>query len=143
MLRRQNPPLSTFSMSSMTDVVFLLLIFFMVTSTFIIPSALEVDLPQSSSESQLRPVSEVYIDSIGNYYFVADRNDTVAANREAVSVSRDELMASLMLVNETDSARPVALYADRQVEYGDVVEVLDLASSHGIKMVLATKPTDR
>lgn len=142
MLKRQNPPLSTFSMSSMTDVVFLLLIFFMVTSTFIIPSALEVDLPQSASESMLRPVSEVYIDSVGNYYFVADRNDSVAENRAAVSVDRDQLLQQLIMVNTTDSTRPVALYADRQVEYGDVVEVLDLASSNGIKMVLATKPTE-
>ena len=48
-------------MSSMTDVVFLLLIFFMVTSTFVFPSALEVNLPQSSQTTQLKPSSRIYI----------------------------------------------------------------------------------
>ena len=47
-LKRQHKTLSMFSMASMTDVIFLLLIFFMVTSTFVFPSALEVNLPQSS-----------------------------------------------------------------------------------------------
>lgn len=129
-------------MSSMTDVVFLLLIFFMVTSTFIIPSAMEVDLPQSSATTELRPVTEVYIDSAGQYYFVADRNDSLPRNRARVSVDRDGLLASMTLVHRQDSARPVALYADRHVPYGDVVDVLDLASSHGIRMVLATKPKE-
>ncbi len=129
-------------MSSMTDVVFLLLIFFMVTSTFIIPSAMEVDLPQSASTTELRPVSEVYLDSAGNCFFVADRNDSTTAGRARVSVDRDRLLASLLLVRSNDSTRPVALYADRHVDYGEVVEVLDLASSHGIRMVLATKPTE-
>lgn len=142
MLKRQYPPLATFSMSSMTDVVFLLLIFFMVTSTFIIPTAMDVDLPQSASQTELRPVSEVYLDSAGNCYFVADRNDSLPQNRARISVDRDKLLASLLLVRSNDSTRPVALYADRHVDYGDVVEVLDLASSHGIRMVLATKPTD-
>ena len=44
-LKRQHDMLSMFSMASMTDVIFLLLIFFMVTSTFVFPSALEVNLP--------------------------------------------------------------------------------------------------
>lgn len=129
-------------MSSMTDVVFLLLIFFMVTSTFIIPSAMEVDLPQSSAHTQLRPVTEVYIDSTGNYFFVANRNDSLPQGRAMQSVDRDRLLASLMLVQQQDSTRPVALFADRAVPYGDVVEVLDLATARGVKMVLATKPTE-
>lgn len=142
MLKRQYPPLASFSMSSMTDVVFLLLIFFMVTSTFVIPSAMEVDLPQSSEQTQLRPVTEVYIDSIGDFYFVADRNDSLPQGRARLSVDRDQLIASMMLVHNQDSTRPMALYADRHVPYGDVIEVLDMASSHGIKMVLATKPKE-
>lgn len=142
MLRRQYPPLATFSMSSMTDVVFLLLIFFMVLSTFVIPSAIEVDLPQSSSTAELRPVTEVYMDSTGNYFFVANRNDSIAENRTPISVDRDKLLASLMLVRSNDSTRPIALFADRNVHYGNVIELLDLASSHGIKMVLATKPAE-
>ena len=51
-----------FSMSSMTDVIFLLLIFFLVTSTFVFPSALEVNLPQSSQQTTLKPTTRIYID---------------------------------------------------------------------------------
>ena len=58
-LKRQFPTLATFSMSSMTDVIFLLLIFFMVTSTIIFPTALEVNLPQSSNQTDMKPVTEV------------------------------------------------------------------------------------
>ena len=50
-------------MSSMTDVIFLLLIFFMVTSTIIFPAAIDVDLPESSEQTILKPVTEVYLDS--------------------------------------------------------------------------------
>ena len=56
--------MSMFSMASMTDVIFLLLIFFMVTSTFVSPSALEVNLPQSSQTTSLKPTSRIYIDSL-------------------------------------------------------------------------------
>ena len=52
-LKRQHNTLSMFSMASMTDVIFLLLIFFLVTSTFVFPSALEVNLPQSSEQTSL------------------------------------------------------------------------------------------
>ncbi|MFG6391606.1 MAG: biopolymer transporter ExbD, partial [Candidatus Amulumruptor sp.] len=49
-LKRQYQVSAAFSMASMTDVIFLLLIFFMVTSTFVLPAAMEVNLPESSEE---------------------------------------------------------------------------------------------
>ena len=58
-LKRNFQSLDTFSMSSMTDVIFLLLIFFMVTSTIIFPSAIDVNLPQSSEQSSDKPLTEV------------------------------------------------------------------------------------
>ncbi|MDE6832530.1 MAG: biopolymer transporter ExbD, partial [Muribaculaceae bacterium] len=50
-LKRSNRMMATFSMASLTDVIFLLLIFFMVTSTFVFPTALEVNLPKSSEQT--------------------------------------------------------------------------------------------
>ena len=67
-LKRQHQTLSMFSMASMTDVIFLLLIFFMVTSTFVSPSALEVNLPQSSQTTTLKPTTRIYVDSAMNMY---------------------------------------------------------------------------
>lgn len=131
--------LDTFSMSSMTDVIFLLLIFFMVTSTIIFPGAIEVNLPQSAETTQLKPLTEVYLDSVGKLHLVIDRNDSTGTLNHPKTVSREELMSSLKLVQQQDSLRAVALYADRSLPYGDVVEVLDMAARAKLKMVLSTR----
>lgn len=141
-LRKQYSSLATFSMSSMTDVIFLLLIFFMVTSTLIFPAAVEVNLPQSGETTQLKPVTEVYIDSLNNYYLVADRNDSVASRSHPRQLSLDDLRTELIAVSQADSLRSIALYADEKVEYGKVVSVLDMAARSGLKMVLATRAAE-
>ena len=61
-LKKQHDMMAMFSMASMTDVIFLLLIFFMVTSTFVFPTALEVNLPQSSEQTAIKPGTRVYLD---------------------------------------------------------------------------------
>ena len=126
-------------MSSMTDVIFLLLIFFMVTSTIIFPAAIEVNLPESTESTQLKPVTEVYIESLNNLYLVADRNDSVPPANTPQQVSADELMAALRLIQQQDSLRAVALYADKSIRYEKVVDVLDMAARNGLKMVLSTR----
>jgi biopolymer transport protein ExbD len=138
-LKKNYPVLATFSMSSMTDVIFLLLIFFMVTSTLIFPAAIEVNLPQTSEQTTLKPVTEVYLDSLSNLYVVMDRNDSIEANRTPKMLTSDELMGVLTMIQSQDSLRAIALYADTKVEYGKVVEVLDLASRNNLKMVLAAR----
>ena len=60
-LRSRNKISSEFSMSSMTDIVFLLLIFFMVTSTMIAPNALKLLLPSSNNQTQASPLASVVI----------------------------------------------------------------------------------
>ena len=142
-LKRNFNTLAAFSMSSMTDVIFLLLIFFMVTSTLIFPSAIEVNLPQSGEQTNDKPVTEVYLDSLQQLYLVVDRNDSVKANTEPRKVTAEELFSELQAIQRTDSLRPVALYADRSVQYGKVVEVLDAAASANLKMVLATRAAQR
>lgn len=138
-LKRQFSDLSVFSMSSMTDVIFLLLIFFMVTSTIIFPSGVDVILPQSSEQTQLKPVTEVYIDSLTNLYLVIDRNDSIPENKLANPVTPEQLAAELERIQAIDSVRAVALFADEKVEYGNVVNVLDIAAKARLKMVLATR----
>ena len=142
-LKKQYSSLATFSMSSMTDVIFLLLIFFMVTSTLINPAAIEVDLPQSNEQTSLKPVTEVYMDSLTNLYVVENRHDSVAEKATPRPVSLQELMAALTLIQQQDSLRAVALYADTKVEYGKVMEILDVAARRNLKMVLATKSSQR
>ncbi len=122
-------------MASMTDVIFLLLIFFMVTSTFIFPTALEVNLPQSSEQTALKPSKRVYLDSEGRIFVSA------AGDREPQEVADlDRLLTFLQLAAENPDEDYIAVYADEEVTYGRLVEVLDLGARNNLKMVLATKP---
>lgn len=137
-LKRTNTMMATFSMASMTDVIFLLLIFFMVTSTFVFPTALEVNLPESSHQTALKPGVRVFIDSSEAIY-------VSVAGEEPVAVSEEQLLGAL--ADAAAKADPqavdedyIAVYADHEVTYGALVRVLDLGAKNNLKMVLATKP---
>lgn len=140
-LKQQFSPLAAFSMSSMADVIFLLLIFFMITSTLIIPSAMEVNLPESTEQTIEKPQTEVYIDSVSRLYIVADRNDSIPESRMPRLVEAEELQAALLMMRDRGALTSVALYADSVVPYAAVVRVLDMAARNDIKMVLATRPS--
>ena len=129
-----------FSMASMTDVIFLLLIFFMVTSTFVFPSALEINLPQSSQTTTLKPSTRLYIDE--NQQLLVSQNDSLRVE-EPRPLPYEQLEGFLQAVkNECGPDQQfVALHADESVPYGKIVEVLDKGSKVGLKIVLATKPT--
>lgn len=132
-LKRQFDMSATFSMASMTDVIFLLLIFFMVTSTFVFPNALEVNLPQSASQTSLKPSAQIFIDADGNIATTyGGQNDL----QQYESV--DGLKAFLALVAQQEEKPFVALYADETVPYGRVVEILNLGAQFNVKVVLAT-----
>lgn len=132
-LKRQHNMQAAFSMASMTDVIFLLLIFFMVTSTFVFPSALEVNLPQSSEQTAIKPGTRIYIDKELNLYATVDEN-------EPTPLPADQLFGFLKLVEQSNPEKFVALYADEEVPYGKIVDILDKGSQCGLKIVLATKP---
>ncbi len=132
-LKRQYDMSSLFSMASMTDVIFLLLIFFMVTSTFVFPTALEINLPQSSEQTALKPSTRVYIDKEQIIY-------ASFAEEEPQAVTDEQLLGFLQLAQSQQPDGVIALYADAEVPYGRLVEVLDLGARNGLKMVLATKP---
>lgn len=133
-LKRPQQMLAAFSMASMTDVVFLLLVFFMVTSSFVFPTALEIDLPQSSQQTPVKPSTRVFVDAEGAYY-------VAAPDAEApVAVPADSLAAFFAAIAPADSLGAVAVYADAETAYGKIVELLNLGAENSIKMVLATKP---
>ena len=135
-LKRQNTMMAAFSMASMTDVIFLLLIFFMVTSTFVFPTALEVNLPESSKQTALKPSTRVYIDKKGVIYATADQSEPVAMDENTLLGFLQSMSA-----NAADGGdNYIAVYADEEVTYGALVRVLDLGAQNNLKMVLATKP---
>lgn len=136
-LKRQHDTQAMFSMASMTDVIFLLLIFFMVTSTFVFPSALEVNLPQSSQQTALKPTTRIYVDKELNMF--ATLGDSIQEG-ELIPIAPEQLdafMKQLVVENPTEF---VAVYADEEVAYGKIVDILDKGSKNGLKVVLATKP---
>ena len=118
----------------MTDVVFLLLVFFMVTSTFIFPTALEVNLPQSAEQTQLKPITRVYVMADGSL-------QGAYGEAEPMPLSDDNaLITFLKKVQEQDPESSIAVYGDVEAAYGRVVEVLNLGAANDLKMVLATTP---
>lgn len=132
-LKRQHNMMSGFSMASMTDVIFLLLIFFMVTSTFVFPTALEVSLPQSGEQTAIKPGTRVYLDKDFNIF-------AQFGDEKPQQVDEDQLIAFLTLTRQQSPDSFIALYADESVPYGKVVEILDKSARANLKMVLATKP---
>lgn len=135
-LKRRNKADASFNMSSMTDIIFLLLIFFMLTSTVVHPNAIKLMLPQSTEQTSAKPLTRVTIDKELNYY-VAFGKDTER------QVSFDEIEPFLLQVESEEPEMYVALYADETIPYGEVVKVLNIANKNKFKLVIATRPQDK
>lgn len=120
-------------MASMTDVIFLLLIFFMVTSTVVIPNAIKVTLPQAKQQTAAKPLTRVTIDANLNYY-------VAFGNQRETQVSFDEITPFLQDSYAKEPEMFVALYADETVPYKEIVKILNIANENKFKMVLATRP---
>lgn len=127
-LKSRNKVSPNFSMSSMTDIVFLLLIFFMVTSTLIHPTALKLLLPQSSSQTKAKPLTTVAITSDLEYYIEDER----------VSLSNVERKLIDRLGNNEEVY--IALHVDKSVSIEHVVKIMNIAKRNKYKMILATSP---
>ena len=127
-LKSRNKVSPNFNMSSMTDIVFLLLIFFMLTSTLVSPNALKLLLPNRKSKTLEKQTVSVSITKELEFYI--NENKTIEINLE------NELKS--LLANEIDPA--IILHADKTVAIEYVVKVMDIAYRNKYKIVLATKP---
>ncbi|NQU54530.1 MAG: biopolymer transporter ExbD [Bacteroidetes bacterium] len=132
-LKRRNKVNAAFSMSSMTDIVFLLLIFFMVTSTLIAPNALKLLLPQSNNQTTAKSRTTISITSNKQYYVNDDGNvKRVAFNeiepflQNKFGVGNDEIY--------------ITLHADKTVQWDEVVKIMNIAKRNKYKMIAATAP---
>lgn len=133
-LKKQQSMLETFSMASMTDVVFLLLVFFMVTSTFIFPTGMEVNLPQSTEQTPLKPSTRIYV--------LPDDVLTVQYDNEEPQsfTTEEDLVNYILVITQQDPEAAIAIYADPELPYGRVIDVLNMGARNNIRMVLATVP---
>ncbi len=132
-IKRRNKVNASFSMSSMTDLVFLLLVFFMITSTVVTPSAIKLLLPKSSSQAAAKPITRVFIDEQVNFYVATGKD-------KERQVMFEEIEPFLQSVVAEEPEMYIALYADENVPYREVVRVLDIANKNKFKLVIATRP---
>ena len=119
---------TSFSMSSMTDIIFLLLIFFMLTSTFITPSGLPVNLPSSKSSTIVMQRVSVTITPDKRFY-INDRR-----------VTRDLIEMELARALQGKEG-VVVLHVDKSVPVEYLVDVASIATSLKAKVSIATIPT--
>ncbi len=132
-LKRRNKVNAAFSMSSMTDIVFLLLIFFMVTSTLIAPNALKLLLPQSNNQTTAKAITTVSITADMKYYI----NDDGNLKRVAFNEIEPFLQNKFGVGNENIY---IALHADKKVPWEEVVKIMNIARRNKYKMIAATAP---
>ncbi len=120
-------------MSSMTDIVFLLLIFFMVTSTLIAPNALKLLLPQSNNQTTAKAITTVSITADMKYYINDDGNLKRVAFAEI-----EPFLQNKFGVGNDDIY--IALHADKKVPWEEVVKIMNIARRNKYKMIAATAP---
>jgi biopolymer transport protein ExbD len=112
----------------MTDIVFLLLIFFIILSTMVSPYSLPVDLPNSANKTKEKQNIAVRIDSDLNF----------SVNNRIIQP--EELEQVILTTPFNGENRKIILHVDKSVPTGTLVEVLDMAKRNEWKIVLATKP---
>jgi len=133
-IEMRNKPDTNFSMASMSDMVFLLLIFFMLTSTLVAPNAIKLLLPNSQSKTMSKQTVTVYINKVRDIY--VDERKVNPANLENV----------LYGLIRNESAASVVLRADKTAPVQDIVVVIDAVfninnkNNTQHKVILATKP---
>ena len=126
---------ASFSMSSMTDIVFLLLIFFLVTSTLINHNALKLLLPKSTGQVSAKPTVSVSIKDWGDGQYTYHINGNELAENGIEQVE-DDLVG--LLQNEEDPT--FSIYSDESVPIGEIVQVMNIAKRNHYKVILATQP---
>ena len=125
-LRSRNKVSANFNMSSMTDIVFLLLIFFMLTSTLVSPNALKLLLPSSKAKTLEKQTISISITKDIDFYI----------NEQKVTAASIEQELKLLINNEVEPA--IILHTDKTVAIEHVVKVMDIAYRNKYKIVLAT-----
>ena len=127
-LRSRNKVSPNFNMSSMTDIVFLLLIFFMLTSTLVSPNALKLLLPNSQAKTLEKQTISISI-TIDIQFFI---------NESPIQANIIEKKLNLLINNEKEPG--IILHADKSVPIEHVVKIMDIAYRNKYKIVLATQP---
>ena len=133
-IKSRNKVEPTFNSSSMSDLVFLLLIFFMLTSTLVAPNAIKLMLPSSNSKTMAKQTVTVYVNEEMNYFV----DETPADETQLMELINSKI--------GTDTQATVVLRSDKSVPVQYIVNVIDAvneinnATGNNHKVILATAP---
>jgi biopolymer transport protein ExbD len=134
-IKRGSKVNSGFSMASMTDIVFLLLIFFLVTSTLVNPNALRLLLPKSSSQTPDKPKVSVAIRHLGD-----DKFEFYVKNKMVPLNEIEDRLRLEFAPYENSEDRVVSIFTDETVTMKQFVKILNIASRNNYRAILATAP---
>ncbi|CAA0142301.1 Putative biopolymer transporter [Tenacibaculum maritimum] len=126
-LKGRNKVDPSFNMSSMTDIVFLLLIFFMLTSTLVTVSAIDVLLPKAGGKTENNTSVAVTVTKNSSFYI------------DKRKVQSNKLEIELLKVVGGDQKKTVVIRGDQNVPYKNVMRIIDIANRNKLKMILAVK----
>ena len=127
-IRGRNKINPNFNMSSMTDIVFLLLIFFMITSTLVTTSALDILLPKASGKTENKKTVSVTITKQMAYYIDMEK------------VNESQLESKLISLVGNQEAPTIVLRAEEGVPIEKAVNIMDIANRNRFKVILAVRP---
>jgi biopolymer transport protein ExbD len=127
-LRSRNKVDVKYSVAGMTDIIFLLLLFFMLTSTMIAPNAIKLLLPQSNSQTPSRPITTISI----------TRDITFFIEKTPVDITQLEFRLQQKIGTNPDPI--VAIHADKSVPIEFIVDVMNIAKRNNYRVILATSP---
>ena len=133
-IKSRNKVEPTFNSSSMSDLVFLLLIFFMLTSTLVAPNAIKLMLPSSNSKTMAKQTVTVYVNEQYQYFV----NETLADETQLMELINTQI--------SNDNQATVVLRSDKTVPVQYIVNVIDAvndinnATGNNHKVILATAP---
>ena len=132
--KRSTKALSETVTSSMTDLVFLLLIFFLITSTLVNPNALKLLLPKSTGQVSAKATVTVSIKDWG------DDTDTYHLNGNETPIQFVDLEDGLIDLLQTEEDPTFSIYSDETVPVREIVGVMNIAKRNHYKVILATQP---
>ena len=127
-IRGRNKITPEFNMSSMTAIVFLLLIFFMIASTLVTTNAIDILLPKASGKTENKKSVAVSIQKDLSFYI--DQSKVEVQNLEA----------ELLQLLQKETAPTLVLRAEKSVPVDYVVKVMDIANRNKFKIILAVNP---
>ena len=126
---RKNRIAAEVQTSAMNDIMFFLLLFFLIASTITNPNVIKLTLPKSST-SQSESKKTINVSITGDLKYYVDKKQ----------VSVDDLQSAISAFKTPDADLTIVLYVDKTVAIQNAVQVMDVAQKMNIKLVLATEP---